>query len=509
MRVTKASPPGSRTADPELLAAAWRRTCQRRTAASASLRAAATRAGLGLMEADEESQAALPDRLRNSLVVRGATRALQLACVLYGTALIYWVWLAKGFSVGFLVQDPVFHLYSILVTLYVLSRFLMAPLYRPTPDTGYRPMASIVIPAFNEEGCIEATIDACYASDYPVDKLEVVVVDDGSTDSTWQRILAARRRHPSLLCVRFASNCGKRAAMAEGIRRSSGEVSVFIDSDSVVARDGLLHLMADFRDPRVGAVVGRADVLNKTKTVLTKMQQVRYYVAFQVIKGSESLFGAVTCASGCFSAYRRKALIAVLERWEKQTFLGAKATFGDDRALTNYVLRDHRVVYQALARSYTLAPETLRDFLIQQLRWKKSWLRESWHVASFIWRKHPIAAASTCFGVLFPWIAPLVILHAVVWNSVAFGDPWMYLVGAYAMALIYSLYYAVTRRSPLWYHGLTFVVIYMSLLVWQTYYALLTIRNTRWGTRASVHGDTKGEVTVVPSRTAAATVGSA
>jgi hypothetical protein len=77
------------------------------------------------------------------------------------------------------------------------------------------------------------------------------------------------------------------------------------------------------------------------------------------------------------------------------------------------------------------------------------------------------------------------------------------------MALIYSLYYAVTRRSPLWYHGLTFVVIYMSLLVWQTYYALLTIRNTRWGTRASVHGDTKGEVTVVPSRTAAATVGSA
>jgi hyaluronan synthase len=490
--------------DLERIAATWRRSCERRQAPRARLREAASRAGLAVLEADEEAQVGLPDRLGKSLAFRCLTRLLQVVCLVYAAALIYWVWLAKGFSVGFLLQDPVFHGYSILVSCYVLSRFLMAPFYRPTPDTGHRPTVSIVIPAFNEEECIEATIAACYASEYPADRLEVVVVDDGSTDATWQRVLASRRRHQSLLCVRFGSNCGKRAAMAEGIRRSSGDITVFIDSDSVVAQDGLAHLVADFRDPRVGAVVGRADVLNKTDTVLTKVQQVRYYVAFQVIKGSESIFGAVTCASGCFSGYRRDALLAVLERWETQSFLGSKATFGDDRALTNYVLRDHRVVYQALARSYTLAPDTLRRFLIQQLRWKKSWLRESAHVGRFIWRKHPIAAASTYFGVLFPWIAPLVILHAVVWHSVAFGDPWMYLVGAYTMALLYSLYYAVTRRSPLWYHGLTFVVIYMSVLVWQTYYALATIRRTHWGTRASVHGETKGEVTVMPARAAAA-----
>jgi hyaluronan synthase len=488
-------------ADP--LAEAWRRTCERRMESRSRLRDTAAQAK-ALLESDEESRAALPARLRESAAVRISTRVLQAVCIVYGAALVYWVWLAKGFSVAFLVQDPVFHGYSLLVSGYVISRFLVAPLYRPTPDTGHRPSVSIVIPAFNEEDCIEATIDACYASDYPVDKLEVVVVDDGSTDATWQRILSARRRHHSLLCVRFGSNCGKRAAMAEGIRRSSGEVTVFIDSDSVVARDGLSHLVADFADPRVGAVVGRADVLNKTDTVLTKMQQVRYYVAFQVIKGSESVFGAVTCASGCFSAYRRSALLDVLEPWENQTFLGAKATFGDDRALTNYVLRDHRVTYQSLARSYTLAPDSLRRFLVQQLRWKKSWLRESLHVGRFIWRKHPAAAAATYFGILFPWVAPLVVMHAVVWNSVALGDPWMYLVGVYCMALLYSLYYAVSRRSPLWYHGLTFVVIYMSVLVWQTYYALLTIRNTRWGTRASVHGDSKGEVTVVPPRAAAA-----
>ena len=460
------------------------------------------RARLVPSRADEESHAGLPPSLRGSLLVRFLSMALRVACVAYAGLILMWVWVAKDFSVGQLVQDPVFYGYSLLVSAYVMARFLLAPFYRPTPDTGFRPSVSIVIPAFNEEDCIEATIDACYAADYPSDKVQVVVVDDGSTDRTWKRILASRRRHGSLLAVRFAENSGKRAAMAEGIRRSTAEVCVFIDSDSVIETDGLAYLVADFRDPRVGAVVGSADVLNKTDNVLTKMQQVRYYVAFRVIKGSESLFGAVTCASGCFSAYRRTALLAVLDRWENQTFLGRKATFGDDRALTNYVLRDHRVTYQSLARSHTLAPDTLRRFLIQQVRWKKSWLRESLHVASFMWRKHPVASLTTYFGVLFPWVAPIVLMHAVVWRTVSVGDPWMYLAGVYAMALLYSLFYAITRRSPLWHHGLTFVVIYMSVLVWQTYYALVTIRNSGWGTRASTHSETRGEVTVMPPRTA-------
>jgi hyaluronan synthase len=388
----------------------------------------------------------------------------------------------------------VFGAYSVLVTLYVLARFSIAPFYRSTPDTGLRPSCSIVIPAFNEEGCIEATIDACFSADYPEDKIEVVVVDDGSSDGTWERMLAARERYPSLLCIQFSQNRGKRAAMAEGIRRSSGEVCVFIDSDSVIESDGLAMIMADFRDERVGAVVGSADVMNKAQNLMTKMQQVRYFCAFRVVKGSESVFGAVTCASGCFSAYRRSALLDILPRWETQRFLGRPATYGDDRALTNYILRNHRVTYQSQARSHTLAPDTLKAFLIQQIRWRKSWLRESLHVVRFMWRKHPVAAALTYLGVLFPWVAPIVAFRSLYWHSIMTGSPWFYLMGAYVMALLYSLYYAVSRKSPLWHHGITFIVIYMAFLVWLTYYALLTLRNTNWGTRASTH--TLGEVSV-------------
>jgi hyaluronan synthase len=444
-----------------------------------------------------ESGGGLSDRARGSLLVRAATRCVQIACVFYSAFLLYWVWLAKDASTALLVHDPFFYTYSLLVTVYVCARFLLAPLYRPTPDLGFRPSVSIVIPAFNEEDGIAATIDACFASDYPRDKFDVVVVDDGSSDKTWERMLEARDRNPSVVCIRFHSNRGKRAAMAEGIRRSRADICAFVDSDSVLEPDALARLVADFGDPRVGAVVGHADALNKTANWLSRMQQVRYYVAFRVIKGSESIFGAVTCASGCFSAYRRTALLRILDRWENQHFLGRPSTFGDDRALTNYILRDWRVMYQSQAVSHTLVPTRLRVFGKQQLRWKKSWLRESLHVSRFMWRKHPAAAALTYFGCLFPWVAPIVLLHAVYFRAVGVGSPLFYLVGAYVMAVLYSLYYAIVRRSPLWWHGVTFVALYMAFLVWQTYYALLTIRNTAWGTRASTHGPAGGAVTVV------------
>lgn len=450
-----------------------------------------------VFEPIDESRAGLPDGLRDSIAARMAIRVIQLVCLVYSAVLLYIVWMAKDITIASIARDPVFGGYSALVTAYVLTRFAIAPLYRPTPDTGHRPSVSIVIPAFNEEGCIEATIDACFSADYPAEQLEVVVVDDGSSDATWERMLAARDRHPSLLCVQFSQNRGKRAAMAEGIRRSHGDVCVFIDSDSVIEPDGLAYIVADFRDEKVGAVVGTADVMNKAQNRMTKMQQVRYFVAFRVVKGSESVFGAVTCASGCFSAYRRSALLAILPKWENQRFLGRPATYGDDRALTNYILREHKVTYQSQARSHTLAPETLKGFLIQQIRWRKSWLRESLHVVRFMWRKHPVAAILTYLGVLFPWVAPIVAFRSLYWHSIMVGSPWFYLMGAYVMALLYSLYYAISRKSPLWHHGITFIVIYMAFLVWLTYYALLTLRNTGWGTRASTHSRGEFAVTVV------------
>jgi hyaluronan synthase len=425
---------------------------------------------------------------RRPLLHDVALIAMRVVIVVYAALIMVFVWLTKDLTFATLARDPLFAGYSIAVVLYVLGRFVASFFYRPVPDRGLRPTVSIIIPAFNEEDGILGTIESCIGVDYPKDRLEIIAVNDGSTDHTWERILAAKVRWPQLYASAPGRNHGKRGAMAEGIRRATGEILMFVDSDSYLEPDAVINIVQPFADTRVGAVVGLADVRNASDNWITKMQQVRYYSAFRVIKGTESLLsGTVTCASGCCAAYRRSVVMPLLDAWEFQTFLGRPATFGDDRALTNRVLARHRVVLQANAVAETVAPDTLRRFFRQQLRWKKSWLRESLAVVRYFWRKNPIAALFTYVSIAFPFMAPWVVLHAVAGRLLC-GDPsglWFYLIGTYAMALLYSLYYAFKRPDGLWHHGMTFVALYMSVLVFQTYWGIFTMRDTRWGTRAS------------------------
>lgn len=429
---------------------------------------------------------------------------LKAVIVLYAVAILGFIWLTKDLTFATLSRDPLFASYSIAVVIYVLGRFVLSLAYRPTPDRGYRPTVSIIIPAFNEEDGIIGTIRSCIEIDYPAHLTEVIAVNDGSTDRTWRRILEAKEQFPQLYAVDLGRNYGKRGAMAEGIRRARGEVLVFVDSDSYLDADAVSAIVQPFADSRVGAVVGHAEVRNASVNWMTKMQQVRYYSAFRVIKGTESMLsGTVTCASGCCAAYRRSVVMPLLDDWEFQTFLGRPATFGDDRALTNRILNRHRVVYQESARAETTVPERPRVFFRQQLRWKKSWLRESMQVVRYFWRKNPIAALFTYASIAFPFMAPWVVLHAVGGRLVG-GSPgglWFYIIGTYAMALLYSLYYAFKRGDGMWFHGMTFVALYMSVLVFQTYWGILTMRDTRWGTRASTveHARIDGDlVTALP-----------
>ncbi len=209
------------------------------------------------------------------------------------------IWFIKSSYLPALWLDPVFGLYSLCVTVYLVSRFSLSLLYHPTrrgPDE--LPTVAVVIPAMNEQTAIETTLASIFALDYPQHLLSVFAVDDGSTDATWERMAFAARRFPNLHAIRFSHNRGKRAAMAAGIRATTAQVVCFVDSDSTLEPDALREIIKPFRDHRVAAVTGHADVQNRGYNVLTLLQQVRYFVAFRVIKGSESIFGCVTCASG-------------------------------------------------------------------------------------------------------------------------------------------------------------------------------------------------------------------
>jgi hyaluronan synthase len=174
----------------------------------------------------------------------------------------------------------------------------------------------------------------------------------------------------------------------------------------------------------------------------------------------------------------------ILDEWLNQTFLGTRATFGDDRSLTNFILRRHRVIYNSSATCTTLAPESWRQFFRQQLRWKKSWIRETFIGAGFMWRRHPAAAFFYYLGAVFPVVSPIVVFNALVYPPLVGGRiSLLYVYGATLMAALYGLYYLGRKRNGLWLYGVAFSFFYMLVLVWQTYYALATVRRNHWGTR--------------------------
>jgi hyaluronan synthase len=408
--------------------------------------------------------------------------------------------------------------YTIVICGYVLSRFLLAALYRPPRDAGIEPRCAVIVPAYNEGAAVARTIHALMALDYPPDKLEVVVVDDGSSDDTWQHMTAAAADYPDVrlgprhdpaggacppvgncpYCewryhgagrsrvrlIALGANQGKRAAMAAGIRATSAPILVFVDSDSLPAPDGVRKLVQGFADPRVGAISGLTYVRNADTNLLTRMQAARYYVSFQLLKAAESTFGAVACCSGCFAAYRREAVAAVLPAWEHQRFLGVECTYGDDRALTNMVLRHRwRAIYDRRAEAWTEVPDRYRKFFRQQLRWKKSWAREGPILLSHIWRTRPPAFPSvlvnTVAGLLSPLIVGWNLLHPLTKPQVL---PVIYALGLYLVSMAYGLLYRALRRDGLWtyaFFGTFFYVAFSGQLLW----AILRIRDGQWGTR--------------------------
>jgi len=398
-----------------------------------------------------------------------------------------WAGLAAGISVAVV---PAYlgggwtGAYVAVVVGYVLARIALSLSYRPPAEAGIAPTVSVVVPAYNEGRTVARTVHACMALDYPEGRLDVVCINDGSTDDTWHHMRAAADCYPagSVQCIDAGHNRGKRAALATGIRATTGDIVVVVDSDSAPAPGAVRRLVQSFADPGVAAVSGLTHVRNADATVLTRMQAVQYYVSFQVLKSAESVLGAVSCCAGCFSAYRRSALADVLGPWEHQRFLGRPRVHGDDRALTNALLRRGWATrYDCRAEAWTDVPERYGEFFRQQLRWKKSWALESPSLLSHLWRTRPAAflleLVATTVGVAGPAL--------LAWHAVA--APLSAAVALQLLSLGLVLPAAsVARRAAhtgvRWRYALATAVFYTACSG-QLYWAILRLRDGCWGTR--------------------------
>ncbi len=398
-------------------------------------------------------------------------------------------------SIFYFVFDVPVFFYGICASIFLVSRFAFAMFYRSVPvDPGYTPSVSIIIPCFNEEKFITRTIRCALDQDYPPDKLQVILVDDGSTDRSVERACLFKEKVKDLIederfvIIVHEANSGKREVMATGTRTSKAELLVFVDSDSFLEPDAIRQLVQPLKDPRIGAVCGRCDVENKWTNYLTKMQTTRYYIAFRIFKAAESVFHSVTCLSGPISCYRREVVVKHLPAWLGQTFLGRRATFGDDRSLTNFMLPDYWITYQHTAACSTIVPSSMRQFIKQQMRWKRSWLRESLRAAGFMWKREPFMALSFYAGLIMPLLAPFVVLRAFVFIPIVYGYfPFVFIIGFIMMAMLVSATYLILKRSYMWVYGGLFCLFYLTVLLWQMLPATLTFWKSEWGTRATSH----------------------
>ena len=297
-----------------------------------------------------------------------------------------------------------------------------------------RPPVSIVVPALNEAVGIERTVRALAASDYP--DLEVIVVDDGSTDGTAE--IVERLRLPRVQVLR-QPNLGKPAALNRGIGAARSELIVTVDADTVFERQTLDRLVAPFADPAVGAASGNTKVGNRRR-LIGRWQHIEYVMGFNLDRRLYDVLRCMPTVPGAVGAFRRDALA--------QIGGFSSATLAEDTDVTLAIGRaGWRVVYAEDARAWTEAPATLAALWRQRYRWSYGTMQAVWKNKAALWRRNEgrIGRRGIPYLVLFqialPLLAPLVDVFALY--GALFLDPWRvlgYWLGFNVLQLVLALY---------------------------------------------------------------------
>ncbi len=307
--------------------------------------------------------------------------------------------------------------------------------------------ATVVVPAYNERECIANTVLSLAASDHPI---EIIVVDDGSTDGTADVVESLGL--PGVRVIR-QPNSGKSAALNNGVAHASHELIVMMDGDTVFEPSTVAELIKPFADPRVGAVAGNAKVGNRDR-LIGRWQHIEYVMGFNLDRRMYDLLRCMPTIPGAVGAFRRKALV--------QAGMMSDDTLAEDTDITMALHRaGWNVVYQEHARAWTEAPNSIGQLWRQRYRWSYGTLQAMWkHRHSAVERGHsgrfgrvglPLVVV---FQVLAPILAPLIDIFAVY--GILFHAPvrttvvWIALLVVQALCAAYAFRLDREPLRPLW-----------------------------------------------------------
>lgn len=366
---------------------------------------------------------------------------LVLLCLLPLTVLL-------GLRVANLTGDPLLGIYGVIVLLITTKvMFVAFNFYRDPATRGHAvvtldgPAVTCLVACKDDVAVIERCVRSMLEQTYR--NLEVIAIDDGSTDGSYERLLTMAAQHPDRFqLLRNDESQGKKRALVRAVAEARGEILVFTDSDCVLDRNAVTQMTQVFhRDPEIGAVSGDARALNAEENLLTKIQDTWYDGQFSVWKATESVFGSVSCISGPLAGFRREAVWNYFPAWAEDSFLGREFRFATDRQLTGYVLgqewvgrklknrhpdspfvnqvdypeRRWKIGYAASAKVWTNVPARMKSLFRQQTRWKKSFIRNLCFVGAFYWRRGIFAAALFYAHALLVVATPFMAFRHLIW----------------------------------------------------------------------------------------------
>ncbi|HVS20307.1 MAG TPA: glycosyltransferase [Pyrinomonadaceae bacterium] len=278
----------------------------------------------------------------------------------------------------------------------------------------YEPFVSVIVPAYNEERVIEATIRSLLNSDY--EKFEIIVVDDGSQDRTSEVV---REQFGDVPLVRLFTepNAGKAGALNFGLRYAKGDVIVALDADTQFPGETIRALARRFVDPQIGAVAGNAKVGNRIN-IVTRWQALEYITSQNMDRRAFASLNCITVVPGAVGAWRRE----LIERCDGFS----SDTLAEDQDLTLRIRKlGYKIGYEEGAIGWTEAPASLKMLARQRFRWAYGTLQCLWKHRNALFRPRYGALGFVAmpnvwiFQILFPLISPimdLILVYTLISN---------------------------------------------------------------------------------------------
>ena len=270
------------------------------------------------------------------------------------------------------------------------------------PAATVLPSVSVLVPTYNEEKVIGQTLRALLRSDFPT--FDVLVIDDGSTDGTVQRVRERFGNNPRVRLL-TKTNGGKAQALNYGISHTQAELVITLDADTIFRRDTISTLVARFSHPQVGAVAGNAKVGNRIN-LLTKWQALEYIASQNLDRRAFAVLNCITVVPGAVGAWRRALVL--------QAGGFTDETVAEDADLTLAILRmGYQIGYEDTAVALTEAPDTVRGFVRQRFRWMYGTLQAAWKHSDVLFRPRYGALGLVAipnvllFQIFFPLISPV------------------------------------------------------------------------------------------------------